>query len=659
MCGIVGFYHSERPVEGFPETVRRMLAAIRHRGPDEMGYYYDTRMALGAARLSIIDLASGQQPISDETERYWIAYNGEVYNYLELRDELVARGVKFKTRCDTEVVLQAWIAWGEQGLARLNGGFAFAIYDRLEDVLVLVRDKYGKRPLFYTRLGGELVFGSEIKSFLAHGGVDVDFDAAQLASMFTVWTPLPHQSGYKDIHQVPGGSYLIARKGRIEIREYYTLSFRADPWQGSLEEAAERTRDELSQAVRLRLRSDVEVGTYLSGGLDSSITTLLAVRHSRHKVRSFSIAFDEKEFDESQDQDHVSAFLGTAHCRLAVSNDDIAAAFPDALWHAEVPVFRTAFVPMFLLSRRVREEGIKVVLTGEGADEAFVGYEIFKETVIRENWNTALSMTEKVALIRRLYPYLKHFTDSPESLVALYDRYAVEKRPRLFSHEVRFDTANFATRLLAQPQDGYAAICAYLAEHDAEIRSLPGYQKAQWLEYKTLLMGYLLSTQGDRVSFGNGVETRCAFLDSNVVEWAWRLPFDWKLNGMQNEKFILKHAFGAALPPRITEKIKQPYRAPDAIAFLHTARRPDYLDLVLSDTELKSFGLLDAGFARKLIDKIVRSPASNISHRENQTFIFLLSLLLLRKTMMQDRHRFDANSIEPILVNKINGNVAA
>ena len=620
-----------------------------------MGYYYDTRVALGTARLSIIDLASGQQPMCDETQRYWITYNGEVYNYIELREELEASGVAFSTRSDTEVVLKAWIAWGESSLARLNGGFAFAIYDRREGSLFLVRDRYGKRPLFYVRVGNELIFGSEIKSFIAHGGVPVEFDPVQLASIFTVWTPLPNQSGYKGINQVPGGAYMTIRGSDVTIRDYYALSFQSDPWTGTFEEATEQTRKELSEAVRLRLRSDVEVGTYLSGGLDSSITTLLAVEHSQRTVHSFSISFEEAEFDESRDQDAVSDYLGTEHCTVRISNDDIVAAFPEALWHAEVPVFRTAFVPMYLLSRRVHDTGIKVVLTGEGADEAFIGYNIFKETIIRSRWNTDLSKARKVELISGLYPYLNHFSpENADALIALYERYAVERRHGLFSHEMRFDTSNFATRLLQDKVDGYSPISRYLEERHDEFNRLPDYQKAQWIEYKTLLMGYLLSTQGDRVSFGNSVETRCAFLDPRVVEWAWRLPLDWKLNGLQNEKFILKEAYRTRLPDCVTSKPKNPYRAPEATAFVHSERPPDYLDAILSDSEMQDDEILDRTFLRKLLTKIRKSPPSQISHRENHAFMFALSLMLLRDMISRGPGQFDVGTISSILVKKIN-----
>ena len=651
MCGIVGFYDSARPSDTFPDTICRMLSMIRHRGPDEMGYFFDERVALGTARLSIIDLLSGQQPLSDPTGRYWITYNGEVYNYIELRAELERLKYRFVTSSDTEVVLNAYIAWKHEAFAKLNGGFAFAIYDRWEETLVLVRDRYGKRPLYYSRCDKEWVFASEIKCFLAHGGVKLAFDKEQLCSIFTLWTPLPHESGYQGIYQVPPASYIrLKSDGTVESHSYYTLDFQTTPFAGSEEEAAQRTRDTLSESVRLRLRSDVEVGTYLSGGLDSSITTLLATQHSPYPVRTFSISFEEASFDESETQDEVSRYLGTQHTALKVSNAAIAEAFPDALWHAEVPLFRTAFVPMYLLSQEVQKAGIKVVLTGEGADESFLGYNIFKETLLRQRW-LRLSAEEKASSLAKLYPYQKHFQTYASALSGLYNQFSQERIAGLFSHEIRFHNTRFTSRLLNRPPDGLAAIRQTIA-NAKEFNQLSTLQRAQWLEFKTLLAGYLLSSQGDRMSFAHGVESRMPFLDPNVVRWACSLPTSLKLRGGNDEKYILKRAFRGALPETVLAKPKQPYRAPDVLPFLH-GRPPDYLEALLSERELSQSDFLDVRFAQRLVKKLMKSPPSRISQRESQTFVFLLSLALLHQ--MMGRRTPNSSQIQSLIVRRYDG----
>lgn len=656
MCGIVGFYHSNKPAETYPDTICQMLALMWHRGPDEMGYYFDDNVALGTARLSIIDLSTGQQPLSDATGRYWISYNGEVYNYIELRAELEQLGVQFATTSDTEVVLQAYIQWGERSFDKLNGGFAIAIYDRQTGTLVLVRDRYGKRPLYYSRNGDEWVYASEIKCFLGHGEIALEFDETQLASILSLWTPLPHQSGYRGIEQLPEGSYLrLCADGTHQIRPYYTLDFAVEQaWTGNEADAVEQVREALTESTRIRLRSDVEVGTYLSGGLDSTITTLLTKQLSNHDVRTFSVSFEEGQFDESADQQAMSSHIKTKHRTVRVSNEDIANALPDALWHGEVPVFRTAFVPMYLLSQQVKADGIKVVLTGEGADESFLGYNIFKETALRAQWGQLDSEAEKRERLANLYPYQEHFQRNPAALVGLYDSMQTEREHGLFSHEMRFRNAPFTLRLLAQRVgDPFAAIRPMI-ESSAEFPPLNPIQRAQWLEFKTLLGGYLLSTQGDRMSFANGVESRMPFLDPNVVHLAWALPTALKLNG-HDEKYILKRAFADVLPPHIIKKPKQPYRAPDAQAFL-TENAPDYLELLLSENELQKVGVINSKFAHRLYAKLKNSTPDRISQRENQTFIFLLSLVLLHNQFIENPRAVPApESIDGVLVRRIDG----
>ncbi len=256
MCGIVGFFHqSDSLPAGFevgtsPRVLEAMLALMYHRGPDEAGYYFDERTGFGTARLSIIDLSTGQQPIPDEAQRYWIAYNGELYNYKERRTELEALGHHFASTSDTEVLLHAYIQWGVDALPRLNAAYACAIYDRERAELLLARDRYGKRPLFYTEVGDTLVFASEMKSFLAFPGATFELDEAQLASIFTVWTPLPNQSGFTGIHQIPNGWYLKQRGRHRTLAPYTTLDWPAeDRITGTAEEASEGTRAILSDAV--------------------------------------------------------------------------------------------------------------------------------------------------------------------------------------------------------------------------------------------------------------------------------------------------------------------------------------------------------------------------------------------------------------------------
>jgi len=624
MCGLAGLIRSGHPPSALPGILQGMLDRIGHRGPDGLGAVVGDDWALGAARLAIIDIAAGDQPMSDPSGRFWLAYNGEIYNYRELRTELEALGIVLRTHCDTEVLLYAWLTWGAACLPRLNGGFAFALYDRRDDRLILARDRFGKRPLFFARHGNGLLFASEMKTFLAVPGFAFEQDPDQLASILGTWTPLPDQSGFKGIESLPMGAWLEVEGGTIRQHCYAPLAFTADPAPATEAEAKELIRHRLTESVRLRLRSDVEVGVYLSGGIDSAIVARLTTDLSPQPPATFSVTFDDASLDESAEQNAVATALGTRHHALRIDGAAIADAAPAAIYHSEMPAFRSAFIPMFLLSRLTREAGIKVILSGEGADEAFLGYDLFKETLLRGGWDSLDDDTRHQRL-SRLYPHLDHY--GPQEVVALtglYQQFSQERMPGLFSHELRFQNGRFSARLLKQGGDPFAAITA-LVERHPELAAMSPVQRAQWLEYKTLLPGYLLSTQGDRPALAHGVENRCPFLDLGVIEAAnaTNLKFD---DGYE-EKRLLRQAFADGLPAVVVNKRKFPYRAPDVAAF--AAARPDYLDLVQSETELAKLPFLDVGFARRLTTKVLSRPAAEISPKENQTFLFLLSTALL------------------------------
>jgi asparagine synthase (glutamine-hydrolysing) len=626
MCGLVGLIGTNQPSGALPDIVAAMLNRIGHRGPDGLGAVVGDDWALGAARLAIIDIADGAQPMSDPSGRFWLAYNGEIYNYRELRAELEALGVVFATHCDTEVLLQAWLTWDAACLPRLNGGFAFALYDRREERLVLARDRFGKRPLFLARHEGGLLFASEMKAFLAVPGFAFEQDPAQLASILATWTPLPDQSGFRGIESLPMAAWLEVRRGTVSRRTYAPLGFATDTAPATEAEAQELIRQRLTDSVRLRLRSDVEVGVYLSGGIDSAIVARLTTDLSPRPPATFSVTFDDPSLDESAEQNAVAEALGTRHHALRIDGAAIADACPAAVYHSEIPAFRSAFVPMFLLSKLTREAGIKVILSGEGADEAFLGYDLFKETQVRGRWDSLDEATRR-QILARLYPHLDHY--GPQEVVALtglYQQFSTERMPGLFSHELRFQNGRFSARLLKPDGDPFGPITALVQAHP-ELAAMSPVQRAQWLEYKTLLPGYLLSTQGDRPALAHGVENRCPFLDPGVIDAAnaTNLRFD---DGF-DEKRLLRRAFADGLPACVVNKRKFPYRAPDVAAF--AAARPDYLDLVQSETELAGLPFLDAGFARRLTAKVLSRPAAEISPKENQTFLFLLSIVLLHR----------------------------
>ncbi|MEX2969954.1 asparagine synthase (glutamine-hydrolyzing) [Streptomyces sp. C184] len=637
MCGIAGFYGSPLPPQEYETLIHGMLAQIEHRGPDEAGCFLDDRLAMGTVRLSIIDLSTGSQPVGSADGRYWLCYNGELYNYRELREQLTARGFVFRTESDTEVVLGAWIAWGLDCLPRFNGAFAFALYDSVTGELHLVRDRFGKRPLFVARHRGAWLFASEMKAFLAYPDFQFAFDEAQLASVFATWTPLPGQSGYRGIEQIPMGEYLSVRGDEVRRGRWATLDLAPGPAPESEEEAVELVRADLEAAVDVRLRSDVEVGVYASGGLDSSIIAHLAAQRTSRPLRTFSIEFEDAEFDESAEQAELAAHLGTRHSTVRVTDEDVVDAFPEAVRHAEVPVFRTAFVPMYLLAGHVRSEGIKVVLSGEGADEAFLGYGIFKDTLLLSTWHE-LDDDTRLRRMSQLYPYLRHFSgeDGHRRMLGLYRQFTEETLPGLFSHQMRFQNGRFAARLLKNPGDPFAAL-GELVGGEPGYAQLTPVQKAQWLEFRTLLSGYLLSTQGERMALAHGVENRCPFLDPAVVRRAASVNL--RFGDPYDEKYLLKRAYADVLPERIVKKGKFPYRAPDSAAFVRS--RPDYRELLTDPGTLDEIGVLDARFVRRFTDRVFDSPPEQIGTKENQAFVCLASTVWLHHWYVRGnaRHR--------------------
>ena len=640
MCGIAGAYGGAHRISGHQDLIAGMLRQIEHRGPDEAGCYLDDRLVMGTVRLSIIDLTHGSQPVGSEDGRWWLCYNGELYNYRELRAELIRLGMRFRTDSDTEVVLQAWLAWGRDCLRRFNGAFAFSLYDSLTGELTLVRDRFGKRPLFVARHEGKWLFASEMKAFLAVPGFRFSFDSEQLASIFATWTPLPAQSGYRDIEQLPMGEFLCLRGDEVERGRWATLDLEPGLPPDSEEEAIELVRAELTAAVDVRLRSDVEVGVYVSGGLDSSIIAHLAAGRQQHPLRTFSIEFDDAQFDESAEQAAVTADLGTHHQSVHVRDDDVVQAFPAAVRHAEVPAFRTAFVPMYLLAEKVREAGIKVVMSGEGADEAFLGYGIFKDALLLDSWHD-LDEQGRLERIARIYPYLPHFSgeNAPRRMLGLYQQFTEEHLTGLFSHQMRFQNGRFAARLLRGATDPFAAAQRMVAA-EPDYAALDTVRKAQWLEFRTLLSGYLLSTQGDRMALAHGVENRCPFLDPAVVQLAASLnhrfgdPFD--------EKYLLKRAFAGVLPKKVIDKGKFPYRATDGAAFVRAW--PEFRDVLTDPTTLDAIGVLDPRFTRALVDRVFTSPAERIGTKENQAFTLLASLHWLHHWFVRGQ-AFDASPL--------------
>ena len=355
MCGICGIVSYGRPPD--LTLLRRMMGRLGHRGPDGNGYFRDRRAALGHTRLAIIDASGGAQPLCNEDGTVWVTFNGEIFNYVELGAELRHRGHSFQTASDTEVIVHAWEEWGAKCFSRFNGQWAIALWDRRAERLVLSRDPLGICPLFFTRRPESLLFASEVKSIFADQSVERAFDPAGLGQTFTYWSPVAPRTVFRGVEQLEPGYYAILDRDGFRKAPYWRITF---PEQGrepgqDASENADALRERIIEAARLRfVRSDVPVGAYLSGGIDSSVTAAVIARYTDTPLHTFSLRFSDSEFDEGEYQKKMSAVLGTQHQDIMVSPGDIAAVFPEVIWHAESPILRAAPAPLFLLSKLVR-----------------------------------------------------------------------------------------------------------------------------------------------------------------------------------------------------------------------------------------------------------------------------------------------------------------
>jgi asparagine synthase (glutamine-hydrolysing) len=621
-----------------------MIARLGHRGPDAMAVFVDgheggQHVGLAHSRLSIVDLENGRQPMCYGS--LTITFNGEIYNHVELRETLIQKGHTFQTRSDTEVILHAYQEYGEECVEHFNGQWAFAIWDRSRQTLFLSRDRFGIRPLYYTQSSGKLLFASEIKSLFVHPEVCREIDPHGLSQLFTFWTTLTPRTIFREILELPPGHNLLVQGGKVgDASRYWHLDYHELSENASSNRLAEELRWLLEDATRLRLRADVPVGAYLSGGLDSSITAALAQEISGERLQTFSVTFSENEFDERKYQQQVASHLHVQHQSLDCSGDAIARVFPSVIGHAEKPMLRTAPAPLFLLSQLVQSTGIKVVLTGEGADELLGGYDIFKEAKVRRFAFQRPASKMPIALFRMLYPYLPAMQAQSTALRQAFFQVQPETyADPLFSHLPRWEMTGQLRRLLApdfcpadQKQDLYEEVRQSLPKAFA---GWSPFCQAQYLETTMLMPGYLLSSQGDRMAMAHSVESRYPFLDHRLAEFAARLPTRLKMKGLR-EKHLLKQATADLVPPAITDRTKQPYRAPDAQSFFSMDwqhSRFEYVDQLLTEKRLQEDGVFNARAATALLKKVRSGKAVGI--RDNMAFVGMLSTQLLIDQMVR------------------------
>jgi asparagine synthase (glutamine-hydrolysing) len=650
MCGIAGIWHPDRrPVDA--AALRRMTRALVHRGPDDEGYYEQPGIGLGHRRLSIIDLSTGQQPLCNEDGTVWVSFNGEIFNYVELRGSLVKRGHTFKTHSDTETIVHLYEEQGLDFVDQLNGQFAITLWDQTRRRLVLVRDRVGIRPLFHATLAdGTVLFGSEAKALLAHGALRAEVDAVGLGQITTLWVTIPPRTVFKGIDELPPGRLIVLEENRRTERQYWRHSFpREHEYEDkSAQHWAETLHELLHDAVRLQLRSDVPVVTYLSGGLDSSILTALVKQHHINDLMTFSVGFADPRYDERQFQNEIARYLATDHRHLEMDAADIGQAFAEVVWFAERPMTRTAPAPMLKLAGLVHDTGIKVVLTGEGADEVFGGYNIFKEDKVRRFWARSPESRWRPLLLSRLYGYVARDSKTESFWRLFFKKGLNDTADPYYSHRIRWSNMEPLKRLFARDlqasmqtdEELVADLDRYLEPERTHWHPLC---RAQHLEMALFMSGYLLSAQGDRMAMGRSVEGRVPFLDHRLIELAARIPPKHKICGL-DEKHILKKAFADMLPPTILERPKQPYRAPIASSF--SAQQDNLGVRLLEKSELERAGLTDVAAVQRLLAK--RDAGTALSEREEMGLALVTSLQIVNHSFV-DNFRSTLSSMSAAL----------
>jgi asparagine synthase (glutamine-hydrolysing) len=617
MCGITGVFNLP---EGEPvprHVLDHMADALMHRGPDDQGYYLDEQVGFAFRRLSIIDLGGGAQPMFNEDGSLVLICNGEIYNYKSLRRQLQQAGHIFRSECDVEVILHLYEEEGAAFISRLNGQFAFALYDKRKGTLLLARDHTGIAPLFYTSSNdGPLVFGSEIKAIVRHPSVRRKVDPAGLDQLLSFPGVVSPTTMFAGISSLKPGHYLVATATSRKIYEYWDLEYPREqdvnyPYTDKYYE--EQLEDLLQQAVNIRLNADVPVGFYLSGGLDSSLIAALIARHDKGQARhSFSISFADTAIDEKRYRDYMLPVLGSQHHELMFHHHDIASRLQSAVYHAETPLKESYNTCSLALSEEVKRSNIKVVLTGEGADELFAGYVGYK-------------------FDKNRIQHAAVFADQEET----YER---ENRQMLWGHEHFIYEKNYhaygdlkRTLYSSHLNDTFASFDSVKAglvnksrledRNDLHIRS--------YLDFKLRLSDHLVADHGDRVSYANSVEARYPFLDINVIEFSRHIPPWLKLNGMM-EKHILKQCARKYVPTQIVEREKFSFVAPGSHYLLK--ENIPWVNDMLSYDRIKRLGYFDPD----VIERLKRMYLAD-SFNLNQTFETDLLMIVLTFSIFCDQ----------------------
>lgn len=619
MCGIAGYIHFNKSATTDPVLLKQMTDCISYRGPDAEGFYLKDRVALGHRRLSIIDMATGSQPMLSDDGNLVLVFNGEIYNYIELREELVAAGFTFSTNSDTEVLLKAYEAWGYECQNKFNGMWAFALWDEAKQELFLSRDRIGEKPLNYAVHHNSFIFGSEIKSILQFGVPKET--RPELIELYLALTNIPApDTFYKDIYKVMPGHYLVVKDGMVTEKSYWQFPQVDEKQMITDKQQVYRTFEELlSDAIRIRMRSDVPFGAFLSGGLDSSGIVSIMAGYSAYPVKTFTIGFDDKAFDESALAAEVAAKFKTEHHRGTVLPGDFKEAIKKVALHYDEPFGDSSAIPTDFVSRYASQK-VKMVLTGDGGDEALSGYNAYKGVKIASQINTWLPGIIKTLIVASVKGAAKIFKGAL--------RYKLNK----ISHVLKTAQLPFHIRMaeklactslgdikeLTKDIPGIIHVEDYLGSLLEKCRFKDDFYKLMFIHYMhNLPNDYLVKV--DRMSMANSIETRVPFLDYRLVEFMATVHKDVKMQGWEL-KSVLRKSIGKNLPTSILNAPKRGFGIP--------------LREWFKDKELGSVLEENLGEVRKILDPVIIAKIvaeNNSGKKDNGNFIW--ALLQLNKAL--------------------------
>ncbi len=627
MCGIAGFFGPEENLDSTErrELLKRMCDIIEHRGPDDEGFYTEGGAALGMRRLSIIDLVTGHQPISNEDGSIWIVFNGEIYNFCELRDDLVARGHTFQTQTDTEAIVHLYEEMGEACVERLRGMFGFAIWDRRERKLFLARDRVGKKPLHYALAGDTLIFGSEIKSILQHPDVAREVNIEAISDFLSFgYVPDP-QTAFRGITKLPPGHTLTFKNGRLSTKCYWDFDYRqADEAEEARDEGyyVERLRELIAESVRLRLVSDVPLGAFLSGGIDSSTVVAMMARQMDRPVKTFSIGFSESSFDELHHARITARHFNTDHHEFVVT-PDVCKIVEDIVWHHDEPFGDVSSIPTYMVSKMAREH-VTVILSGDGGDELFAGYERYLIDRDRRVFERIPGFIRRNLMLRasRVLPravYGKNFLRN----VALEADARYIDSLSYFDEDAKHELLSTDIRRALGGRDSSAGFRQLLnVPHSAK-----HIDRLLYLDSKTYLPGDIL-TKVDRMSMAHSIEARVPLLDYKLIEFVETIPANLKLRG-RTTKHILKQAVRGLIPDQIINRPKQGFGVPIAKWFNNELR--DMLHDTLTDSRTRQRGYFNQQSVEAILNEHARGRRDNSRHLWG-----LLTLELWQRTFIDN-----------------------